>query len=127
MAFDADAFTEMDVMLDKANIDAAIIATPSGLHRDLAFQVIGRGKHVIVEKPLALTYRDAKAIVDLAKERNVFAVVTQFNRMLPTVEQLLQAHQDGRLGRIVNGGVAVRWSRPQSYYDEAPWRGTFAM
>ncbi|WP_430626448.1 Gfo/Idh/MocA family protein [Sulfobacillus thermotolerans] len=54
-------------------------------------------------------------------------VVTQFNRMLPTVSKLLAAHQEGRLGRVVNGGVAVRWARPQSYYDEAPWRGTFAM
>ncbi len=127
VAFDAAAFTDTLEMLDHADIDAAIIATPSGLHRDLALQVIERGKHVMVEKPLALAYHDAKAIVDAAQAHKVIAVVTQFNRLLPTIEKLLQAHQDGRLGRIVDAGVAVRWSRPQSYYDEAPWRGTFQM
>ncbi|WP_053960113.1 Gfo/Idh/MocA family protein [Sulfobacillus thermosulfidooxidans] len=127
VAFDAMAFDQTDVMLDKVDIDAAIIATPSGLHRELAFRVLERGKHVMVEKPLALSYHDAKAIVDFAKHQGVVAVVTQFNRMLPAIQQLFQAHQDGRLGRIVNGGVAVRWARPQSYYDEAPWRGTYAM
>lgn len=127
VAFDADAFTDTAVMLDKADVDAAVIATPSGLHRDLAIQVMERGKHVMVEKPLALTYHDAKAIVDMAHACKVIAVVTQFNRMLPTVEQLFQAHQEGRLGRIVDASVALRWSRPQSYYDEAPWRGTLGM
>ncbi len=127
VAFDAVAFSETEAMLDAVEIDAAIIAAPSGLHRSLAFQVLQHGKHILVEKPLALSYFDAKAVVEFARRQGVVAVVTQFNRMLPAVSQLFQAYEDGRLGRIVNGGIAVRWARPQSYYDEAKWRGTLAM
>ncbi|AUW95095.1 MAG: gfo/Idh/MocA family oxidoreductase [Sulfobacillus thermosulfidooxidans] len=127
VAFDAEAFDDALAAFDAMDLDAAIIAAPSGLHRALAFQALDRGLHVMIEKPLALSYHDAQAIVDYGRQRGVVVVVTQFNRMLPTVSKLLAAHQEGRLGRVVNGGVAVRWARPQSYYDEAPWRGTFAM
>ncbi len=127
VAFDADAFNDTQSMLEQGEYDAAIIAAPSGLHRALAFQVINHNMHAMIEKPLALSYADAKAIVDLGREKRVSVVVTQFNRMLPTVRQLFAAYEDGRLGQLVNGGVSVRWSRPQSYYDEAPWRGTYAM
>ncbi len=127
VAFDAEAFDDTASALDEMELDAAIIAAPSGLHRELAFQVLEQGLHAMIEKPLALSYQDAKAIVDYGREQGVIVVVTQFNRMLPAVRQLIAAHQEGRLGRIVNGGVAVRWARPQSYYDEAPWRGTYQM
>lgn len=125
--FDALSFDNLEAALDEVALDAVIVATPSGVHRPLAEMAIQRGLHVLVEKPLALSYRDASAIVSLAAQHTVTAAVTQFNRLLPSVAKALAAHRDGRLGQVINGGVAVRWARPQAYYDEAPWRGTRAM
>jgi UDP-N-acetyl-2-amino-2-deoxyglucuronate dehydrogenase len=127
VAFDAEAFNSASAMLARGALDAVIIATPSGSHKEMALQALEQGCHVLIEKPMTLCYQDAREILDQAAIKERLVAVTQFNRLLPAVSWMLQAVQEGRLGRLVNGGISVRWARPQSYYDEAPWRGTRAM
>lgn len=125
--FDATAFSDTTALYQSGLVDAVIIATPSGLHPDQAMEAMEQGLDVLVEKPLALSYHDALSLARFADDAGVLLSVTHFNRMLPGPSALLKACQEGRLGRLLSGGVAVRWARPQAYYAEAPWRGTRAM
>lgn len=127
VAFDADAYDTLEAMVQATEVDAVILATPSGTHRELAQKALAHGLHVMVEKPLALSLRDAETIVQAGLDAQRVVTVTHFNRLLPSVSTALDAYHDGRLGRLLEGGVAVRWARPQSYYDAAGWRGTRAM
>ncbi|MDA8192867.1 MAG: Gfo/Idh/MocA family oxidoreductase [Thermaerobacter sp.] len=127
VAFDADAFETLEEMQHAVEVDAIILATPSGTHRALAEWALAAGLHVMVEKPLALSYRDAAAIVAAGQSAGRVVTATQFNRLLPAVAQAVAAYQRGQLGRVIEGAVALRWARPQSYYDAAAWRGTRSM
>lgn len=127
VAFDADAYESMEELSLHTRVDGIILATPSGTHRPLAQWAMEKGWHVLVEKPLALSYADALAIIETARRTSKVVTVTQFNRLLPAVSQALEAHQEGRLGRIIEGSVSLRWARPQSYYDAEEWRGTRAI
>lgn len=125
--FDAKAYASPTAMVTSGSLDAVIVATPSGLHPELAMMAMEQGLDVLVEKPLALSWGEAKALTQFADDAGLILAVTHFNRMLPAVRRVLTAVREGKLGRLLSGGVAVRWSRPQAYYDEAPWRGTRAM
>ncbi|MCY0878260.1 MAG: Gfo/Idh/MocA family oxidoreductase [Firmicutes bacterium] len=128
VAFDAAWYGNLDALLrDRPPVDGIIIATPTGTHRALVEEALHAGAHVLVEKPLALSRADAEAMVRLAKAKERVLAVTQFNRLLPVVSRALDVHRQGQLGTVIEGGIYVRWARPQSYYDAAPWRGTRQM
>jgi UDP-N-acetyl-2-amino-2-deoxyglucuronate dehydrogenase len=84
-----------------------------------------RGLHVISEKPMATRMEDADALVRACDEANVHLFVVKQNRLNPGVVLLKRAIEKGRFGRIFLANTTVRWQRPQSYYDMAPWRGTW--
>jgi UDP-N-acetyl-2-amino-2-deoxyglucuronate dehydrogenase len=125
--FDATAFDSAEGLITSGLVDAVIIATPSGLHPALAMAAMEQGLDVLVEKPLALSYADAHALTRFAEDAGLILAVTHFNRMLPAVDRVLTLVRAGYFGQLLSGGVAVRWARPQAYYEEAPWRGTRAM
>lgn len=128
VAFDATPYDSLDAALrDFPDLDAVIVATPSGSHRVLAEAALRSNKHVLVEKPMVLNAIDARALVELAEERHRVLAVNQFNRLLPSVALALETYRQGRLGRLVQGSVSVRLSHLQAYYDAAPWRGTRSM
>ncbi len=128
VAFDAAHYSDLESLAQHhPQLDGVIIATPSGTHRPLTEQALSHDWHVLVEKPMALSARDAQAMVETAAKRGRTLTVTQFNRLLPTVSLAMETFRQGRIGRLVEGGISVRWARPQSYYDAAPWRGTRAM
>lgn len=128
VAFDADAYGDVQTLWhEKPDLDAVIIATPSGTHRTLVEEALDHHVHVMVERPLALSVHDASEIVDLARQTNRIVAVTQLDRFAYSVELALDAFRQGRLGSLIEGGMAVRLSRPQSYYDAEPWRATRSM
>lgn len=121
--FDAASYDDMDSLFARhPDLDGVIIATPSRTHRELALEAFAHGLHVLVERPMALTVDDAKAMIRSAAERGRILAVTQLNRLLPTVSTALETFREGRIGRLVEGGVSVRWSRSQEYYESAEWR-----
>jgi UDP-N-acetyl-2-amino-2-deoxyglucuronate dehydrogenase len=127
LPFDAQAYESAEALLASGSVDAVIVATPSGLHPTLTQQALEQGLDVLAEKPLALTYREAAHLARFARDAGLILAVTHFNRMLPAVSRVLGLCREGYLGDLLSGGVAVRWARPQAYYDEASWRGTRAM
>ncbi len=113
-------------MYDKEHPDLVSIALPSGLHAEAACEAIKRGINVIIEKPMAMSIKDADEIIRLSKEHNVKVAACHQNRFNKAVQEMRTALQNGRFGKLSNGAITVRWSRGKSYYDQADWRGKFA-
>ena len=106
-------------------VDCVVLATPSGLHARQAAEAAAAGLHVMTEKPMATRWADGLAMVKACDDAQVRLFVVKQNRRNRTLQLLRQAIQAGRFGRIYMVTVNVFWSRPQSYYDSAPWRGTW--
>lgn len=119
------AFKSIDALLSESNADAIVICTPSGLHPRHGILAAKAGKHVVSEKPMATRLEDADALVRACDEAGVHLFVVKQNRLNPAVRLLKRAITKGRFGRINIANSTVRWSRPQDYYDQARWRGTW--
>ena len=119
--------TELDELLLRDDVDVVTICTPSGLHPGQALAALRAGKHVLVEKPIALSVADAEAVVREGRARDrVVATVSQ-RRFEPAIRALHAAVEAGALGRISLIVAEGLHHRPQSYYDSAAWRGTIAL
>ncbi len=118
-------FTNYETMLAEANCDAVAIATPSGLHPAQGILAARAGKHVISEKPMAITLASADALVKACDDAGVQLFVVKQNRLNATVQLVKRALDKGRFGRLFLANTTVHWTRPQEYYDQAPWRGTW--
>jgi len=119
------SFTAYDQMLRDAKIDVVSVCTPSGLHAAQGALAARAGKHVITEKPMAITLTQADELVKACDDAGVFLFVVKQNRLNPPIQLLRRAIDKGRFGRIYLANTTVRWQRPQDYYDAAPWRGTW--
>lgn len=120
-------FQSLSGLLEADDIDAVSILTPSGLHAEHAIEVARSKRHVIVEKPMALTLPDADRMIAEASRADVRLFVVKQNRFNVPVIKAKAALDAGRLGQLVLGTVRVRWCRDQSYYDQDAWRGTWAF
>jgi predicted dehydrogenase len=120
-------FSDYKEMLREIKPDIVTIATESGLHHDIAVACLKSGAHVICEKPMALSTKDADDMNNVAKETGKKLAVCFQNRFNAPVQKLRTALEAGRLGRILHGMIQIRWNRNDEYYAEAPWRGTWEM
>jgi UDP-N-acetyl-2-amino-2-deoxyglucuronate dehydrogenase len=125
--FSVPAFESFDEMLASVQCDAVALCTPSGLHPEQGILAARAGKHVICEKPMAISLQDADALVRECDAAGVQLFVVKQNRLNPAIQLLRRAIDRGRFGRIYLANTTVRWTRPQEYYDQAPWRGTWAL
>ena len=120
-------YTDYKLMLsENPELELVSIATESGSHAEIALYCIDAGKHVIIEKPMAMSLDDCDKIIALAKEKNVKVCACHQNRFNVAIQQLRGAIESGRFGRLSHGSIHVRWNRGKQYYDQAPWRGTWA-
>lgn len=124
--FGVPAFTDMDEMARAADIDVFVVLTESGNHPEHVINLARYGKHIMVEKPMALTLADADAMIRACDAAGCKLFVVKQNRFNVPVQKLREAVDAGRFGKLVMGTVRVRWARPQAYYDQDPWRGTWA-
>jgi UDP-N-acetyl-2-amino-2-deoxyglucuronate dehydrogenase len=118
-------FESFDEMIASAQCDAVALCTPSGLHPKHGIIAARAGKHVICEKPMAISLEDADELVRECDAAGVQLFVVKQNRLNPSIQLLKRAIDRGRFGRIYLANTTVRWTRPQEYYDQAPWRGTW--
>ncbi|WP_202079434.1 Gfo/Idh/MocA family protein [Caldalkalibacillus salinus] len=122
--YDAEPYTDLQQMLEKEDIDIVCICTPSGFHASIAVQIAEAKKHIIVEKPIAMSIEDTDKIIDACNLNNVKLAVVHPNRFRPVVQELRSIMDQGLLGKISHASCIVNWNRNQDYYDQAPWRGT---
>jgi len=122
-------FTDMHEMMAERgqDIDVITILTESGNHAPHTLELARYRKHIVVEKPMALTLTDADAMIRACDAAGVKLFVVKQNRYNLPVQKLREAVVNGRFGRMVMGTVRVRWCRTQDYYDQDPWRGTWKM
>jgi len=118
-------FRTLDEMLRSDVCEVVTICTPSGLHSAHGVAAAKAGKHVVTEKPMAISLAQADELVKACDDAGVQLFVVKQNRLNPPIQLLKRAIDKGRFGRIYMANVTVRWQRPQEYYDAEPWRGTW--
>jgi UDP-N-acetyl-2-amino-2-deoxyglucuronate dehydrogenase len=113
-------------LLARSDVDAVCICTPSGAHARQTLAAARAGKHVLVEKPMALTLADADAMIAACRSAGVVLGVALQRRTEPAYQLVHRAIEAGALGRPVLGLALIPYFRAQAYYDSAGWRGTWA-
>ena len=124
--FGVPAHYDIDGLLSRKDIDAVSVLTPSGLHPQHVIACAKAGKHVIVEKPMALRLQDADDMIRACDQAGVKLFIVKQNRFNVPVVKAREALDAGRFGKLILGTVRVRWCRDQAYYDQDAWRGTWA-
>jgi len=121
----AKGYSDLTELLAAGGTDVVALCTPSGLHSGQAIRCAQAGVHVMTEKPMATRWADGVAMVDACDRAGVRLFVVKQNRRNATLQLVKKAMDRGRFGRIYMATINVFWSRPQSYYDAAKWRGTW--
>jgi predicted dehydrogenase len=125
--YNAVASTDLRAVLERKDVQAVCICTPSSLHPEHAIAALNAGKDVLVEKPIATRLADALAMVQAAdRNQRILATILQ-RRFMPAIRYVRDAVASGRLGRLVSGQASVCWYRTPRYYAASNWRGTWAM
>ena len=106
-------------------VDLVVLTTPSGLHPSQVIAAAESGLHVCTEKPMATRWADGLAMVKACDEAGVHLFVVKQNRFNSTLQLVKRQLQAGRFGQLAMVAVNVFWQRPQSYYDQDSWRGTW--
>ena len=125
--FDIPWYTDYHEMMREVSCDVAVVLTESGNHSKHVVDIAQYGKHIVVEKPMALTLDDADLMIRTCDAAGIKLFVVKQNRFNVPVVKLREALENKRFGKLVLGTVRVRWCRPQSYYDQDAWRGTWAL
>jgi predicted dehydrogenase len=110
-----------------SDVAAVTIATPSGLHAEVAIPAALAGKHILCEKPLEVTVSKAQALIRACESRKVRLSAVFQSRFSRSVQAIKKAVDAGRFGEPVLATASVRWHRPPEYYSSAAWRGTWAL
>lgn len=122
-----NTYCDYKEMIKKEKIDIAYIATESGYHSEIAMNCMNKGLSVIVEKPMALSMKDAEAMIECSKKNHVKLCVAHQNRFNKSIQKLRQEIEANSFGKIVNGTARILWNRNMEYYEQAPWRGTYEL
>jgi predicted dehydrogenase len=115
--------TDFHTLLHETDAEVINICTPHGLHAPMAIAAARAGKHVLVEKPMALAVRDAHAMIEAAQENNVRLMVVKQNRYNVPIALTKRTLDEGRLGQIYMVQCNVLWNRNPGYYADSNWRG----
>ncbi len=125
--FSVPYYADMHEMMLNEQLDVVVVLTESGNHARHVLELAKYGKHIVVEKPMALKLDDADAMIRACNESDIKLFVIKQNRFNVPILKLREALIAGRFGKFVLGTIRVRWCRTQEYYDQASWRGTWHM
>ena len=118
-------YTDYHEMLEKEKLDLVSICTPSGLHPQHGIDVAAHKINVLTEKPMGISMQEADKLIKACNKASVELFVVKQNRLNSTMQLLKRAIDKGRFGRIYLAQSNVFWQRPQAYYDQEKWRGTW--
>jgi UDP-N-acetyl-2-amino-2-deoxyglucuronate dehydrogenase len=119
----AKAYSSIDDLLRHSDADVVNVCTPHYLHREHTLQAIRAGRHVLVEKPMALRACDCDEMIDAAGKAGTLLMVVKQNRYNVPVALTREAVDRGRLGRILMAQCNVIWNRWDGYYAQSTWLG----
>ncbi len=125
---DIARYVDYKMMLEEhPELELVAIATESGVHAEIALYCIDRGLNCIIEKPMAMSMADADEIIRRSEEKGVKVSACHQNRFNVAIQEMRRALEAGRFGKLSHGSINVRWNRNKDYYNQAPWRGTWAQ
>ena len=125
--YEVNGYVYLEEMLKNEKLDLVSICTPSGLHSEQTKLCANYGVNVITEKPMATSWKDGISMVKACEKANVGLFVVKQNRHNETLKLLKRAVTEKRFGKINMVHINVFWTRPQDYYDQAEWRGTWEL
>ncbi|MBQ6020584.1 MAG: Gfo/Idh/MocA family oxidoreductase [Clostridia bacterium] len=121
------AFGSAEQMLNGNEIDAVCVCTPSGFHAENAIDALKYGKHVLIEKPVAVSSAQAEALCAAARESDKTVGVVAQLRPCEAVQRIRKALEEEMLGRIVSVQLEMLYHRSEEYYKNSSWHGTRAV
>lgn len=121
---DASYHTQYEEMLKDNSIDVVSICTPNYLHEPHAVAALNAGKHIVVEKPMAMNVAECDRIIAAGEQSRKIIFAVKQNRYNPPVQAVKELIEDNRLGKIYMIQVNCFWNRGDSYYSQGNWRGT---
>jgi predicted dehydrogenase len=116
---------DLDAIFADKTIEAVLILTPPSSHLELVERCVAAKKHILLEKPLDISFERSEAIVRAASKAGVLLSMVLQNRFRAAALKLDEIVKSERLGQLIEASVAIRNWRPQSYYD-VEGRGTMA-
>jgi len=120
----ATAYYDIDNLLHhEKHIDIIVICTPNGLHANHSIKSLHAGRHVLCEKPMAITVSDAQEMIKAEKQTGKRLFIVKQNRYNPPVIAVKKLIEQGRLGKIFNFQLNCFWNRAAAYYQNT-WKGT---
>ncbi len=121
--FGMRVFSSLQEMLADGGVNVVCVATPNHLHRDTVLLAAAAGKHVLTEKPPAMSLRETDEMIDACRRANVrFGCFVQC-RVRKAVQAMKSAVESGRFGTLFHADAYMKWFRPQEYYTSDGWRG----
>jgi UDP-N-acetyl-2-amino-2-deoxyglucuronate dehydrogenase len=123
--FGVPAFTTLKPLF--ARCDAVCLCIPSGYHAQIGAKAATAGKHVVCEKPVDVSYRNAERLIKTCREKKVKLTVISQHRFANAIQEVRNAAQNGGLGKLISGDMFNPWYRTQAYYDSGDWRGTWKL
>jgi UDP-N-acetyl-2-amino-2-deoxyglucuronate dehydrogenase len=124
--FRCDAYTDYREMLKRDDIDVVHVLTPHYLHAPVTIDAANSGRHVLTEKPMAISMDQARAVVEAGRRNGVTVGVISQNRYNAASVAIKNALLDGSLGKIIGQRVVLSWTKPAEYYKRSDWHGTWS-
>lgn len=121
--YGAPVHNSLTSLLQNPDIHVVSVCTPNGLHAAHAIEVLKAGKHVLIEKPMALTVEDCEQIIHTAMQMGRLVFVVKQNRFNPPVQAIKQLVEGGKLGKVYAVQVNCFWNRNEAYYKNSDWKG----
>jgi UDP-N-acetyl-2-amino-2-deoxyglucuronate dehydrogenase len=125
--YGVDYYVDYNDLLDRDDIDVVNICTPSGMRKDIIVKAAQKGKHILAEKPLEITLDRIDEIGRVCRDNNVILGTIFTYRYKNDSRKLFNAIQSGKLGKLIMGDAYVKWYRPEEYYTQSNWRGTWKL
>lgn len=116
-------YSDYEKMLTDSDCEIVSIATPHGLHAEMAVLAAKHKKHILVEKPMALSVEDSNRMISTAEEEGVKLYVVKQNRFNIPIKLTKDALDSGRLGKVYMVQCNVMWNRHSGYYTDSTWKG----
>lgn len=123
--FQCDSYEDYQELLLRDDIDVVHILTPHYLHAPMVIAAANAGKHVLTEKPMSITLQDAQAEIEAGKKNQVTIGVISQNRYNSASIAIKETLDNGSLGKVVGQRILLSWFKPNEYYQNSDWHGTW--
>jgi UDP-N-acetylglucosamine 3-dehydrogenase len=113
------SFCDHKDLLKMGEIDAVVVSGPNALHASQTIDALNAGKHVLCEKPMAVSRDEARAMIDAAKKNNKYLMIGLNQRLMPPHVRAKEILKTGRLGKVLSFRTAFKHPGPEGWSVDA--------